>query len=115
MPAVMNVRARDGVADLLHRFLGRGLAHFGLAAGAQALGAQLDDLRRARAIERLRVGVRADELDALHPFVEHVLHGVAAAATHADDLDLRALIKRFDHLDCHDVPSFLKTCCSCLC
>ena len=109
-----HVGAGDGRLDLLDRFLGRGAAHFRLAAGAQALATQLDDLGRARAVQRLGVGVRADELDALDAFVEHVLDGVAAAAAHADDLDLRALIKRFDHLDCHDV-SFLECCCSCLC
>jgi hypothetical protein len=56
---------------------------------------------RAAAVERLRVGVGADELHALHTLRDHVLDGVAAAAAHADHLDLGALVEFFDHLDRH--------------
>ena len=45
---------------------------------------------RGRALQRLRVGVRADELDAEKPSVDHVLDGVAAATSDADDLDVGA-------------------------
>ena len=54
--------------------------------------------------ECLRIGVGADELDALHAALHHVFDGVAAAAPHADDLDLCALIElfNFDHFDAHE-------------
>jgi hypothetical protein len=48
---------------------------------------------RAAAVERLRVGVGADELHPLHALRDHVLDGVAAAAAHTDHLDLRALVE----------------------
>ena len=76
---------------------------FGLAAGAQAGGAELDHAVRGAARQRLRVGVGADELHALDLAVDHVLHGVAAAATHAHDLDLGACVEFFgvNHFDGH--------------
>jgi hypothetical protein len=52
-------------------------------------------------LQGLRVGVGADELHALHACVDHVLDGVAAAAAHADHLDLGALVEFFDHFDGH--------------
>ena len=42
-------------------------------------------------LERLRVGVGADEVDALDVGADHVVDGVAAAAADADDLDDGAL------------------------
>ena len=42
------------------------------------------------AIQRLRIGVRRDELDAHHAFTNHVVNGVAAGATDTDHLDDRA-------------------------
>ena len=59
--------------------------------------------RRARALERLRVGVGADEVDAGQPAADHVLDRVAAAAAHADDLDDRAVL-RFLVDDLEHVP-----------
>jgi hypothetical protein len=38
----------------------------------------------------LRIGVGADELDALHVAIDHVIDGVAATATDANHLDLGA-------------------------
>ena len=96
-----HVRAVDGLADAVHRLFGRGAADLGLAARAQAAVAQLHQLAGAAAVERLRVGVGADELHALHALRDHVLDGVAAAAADADHLDLRALVELFDHLDSH--------------
>jgi hypothetical protein len=67
MPAVMNsMCAVDGAADGIHRQFGGVAALVGLAAGAQAAGAQLDGLVRRAARQCLRVGVGADELHALH-------------------------------------------------
>jgi hypothetical protein len=102
MPAVMNkhVRAFNG-CGCRHRPARplRGLV--GLAARAQAGAAQLDGLVRVAAAQRLRIGVGADELHALHRAADHVLHGVAAAATDPDHLDLGALVELFffNHFD----------------
>ena len=38
-------------------------------------------------IERLHVGVGDDELDAAEAHLDHAVHGVAASASDADDLD----------------------------
>ena len=46
--------------------------------------------RRPGVVEGLHVGVGDDELHAAEPHFDHAVDGVAAAATHADDLDLRA-------------------------
>ena len=58
---------------------------------------------RRTAQQGLRVGVGADEFHPLHGALDHVLHCVAAAATHADHLDLGALVERFffNHFDGH--------------
>src|SRR5690606_32606627 len=44
-------------------------------------------------LERLRVGVDGDELDAADAPREHVVDGVAAASAYADDADLRFLLR----------------------
>ena len=64
-------------------------------------GAELQLDLRLIALQRLRVGVRDDELHALHALRDHVVDRVAAAAAHADHLDdrfLRLCIDEFDHL-----------------
>ena len=96
-----HVRAVERAADAVHRFVGRGTARFGLGPGAQAGGAELDELVRVGVVECLRVGIGADELHALHVLRDHVLDGVAAATAHADDLDLGTQVKLFDHFDSH--------------
>ena len=69
----------------------RGLAaDFRIRARAQALGdiaAELQLLLGARLLDCLRVSVGGDEFHAVHARVDHVRHGIAAAAAHADDLD----------------------------
>ena len=44
---------------------------------------------RGVAVERLRVGVDGDELDAFEAEVDHRVDGVAAGAADTDDLDAR--------------------------
>ena len=54
----------------------------GLAPSAQTFGeprAELHSDRRLRPVERLKVGVRHQELDALDAGVDHVIYGVAPA------------------------------------
>src|SRR6185295_8025406 len=54
------------------------------------------ELRRRRvAVQRLRVRVDDDELDALEPEVDHRVDRVAAGAAAADDLDARLVLLRF--------------------
>jgi hypothetical protein len=93
----------DAVA-VLHR---RVAADLGLGARAEAArerGPELQLRTRGRALERLRVGVGADELHAREPAVDHVLDGIAAAAADADDLDDRSvfvgLVDDFKHGVC---------------
>jgi hypothetical protein len=77
------------------------LARF--AACAQAVCAQLDGAACAAGIERLRIGVGANELNALHARGNHVLHRIAATAAHTNHLDFGALVKVvvFDHFNAH--------------
>ena len=96
-----HVRAVYRLADAVHCFFRRRLAGLGLGARTQPGRAELDQMVRGRAVECLRVGVGADEIDALHAFLNHVLDGIAAAAADADHLDLRAHRELFDHFDCH--------------
>jgi hypothetical protein len=75
----------DDAVAVLHRRLP---ADLGIGAGAEALGDVAADLQRGlhlRVLERLRVGVDADELHAVDAAVErHVRDRVAAAAADPD-------------------------------
>src|SRR5262245_1977302 len=80
--------AGDGVANVLDRILRCGLTDFRLGTSAEALretGPELDLLLRARGFERLGVRVGDHELRARKPGGDHVVNGVPAGATHADD------------------------------
>lgn len=74
--------------------------------GPQALGdvaAQLQQRLGIQALQSLGIGVGTDEIDAFQLRVDHVLHGVAAAAPNADDLDRRVLaigVHQFERHDC---------------
>ena len=94
----------EGGADLIHRLFGRRTARLGLGACAQTTLAQLHLHVRAGAVQCLCIRVGADELHALHALGDHVIDGVAAAATHTDHLDLCAQVEVFNHFDCHVVP-----------
>ena len=98
-----HVGAVERLADAL-AVLERGLAaDFGIGAGAQALGDVAAELQHAAwrrgCLERLRVGVGADELDAVDAGADHVGDGVAAAAADADDLDDRVGCEPFDQFE----------------
>ena len=81
------MRAFERLADLFGGIHGRGGAHFGLGAGAEAGLAERNHDVGARTVQRLLVGVGSDEGNALRLFVDHVLDGIAAAAAHTDNLD----------------------------
>jgi len=85
-----HVAALDELDDAVAIFHGGLTADLGVRAGAQALGDVAADLQRGAhlgVLERLRVGVDADEIHALEAGLDHVRDGVAAAAAHAQHLD----------------------------
>jgi hypothetical protein len=68
----------------------RALADLRVRARAEALGEVVADVELdvgVRHLQRLRVGVGRDELDARQPGVDHAVDGVRPAAADADDLD----------------------------
>jgi len=89
----------------LFAVLDRGVAaDLGACTRTEAFGELLTegDLRsRLRPDQRFLVGVGADELDALHPAVDHVVDRIAATATHADHFDHGALLGRLHHFELH--------------
>ena len=52
-----------------------------------------------RALERLQIGVGDHELHAFQVRLDHAIDRVAAAAAHADDLDLGAVQQLFVEVD----------------
>src|SRR5688572_27869259 len=63
-------------------------ADFGIRPGSKSAGrlaAELYLQRRFRCVERLQVGVRDNELDALDVRLDHSVDRVASAAANADD------------------------------
>jgi hypothetical protein len=88
-----HVGARQRLNDVVGVFERRLAPDVGVGSGAKPLRELVADLqlhRRLRVVERLQIGVGDDELDALQPHFDHAVDGVAAAAAHADHLDLRA-------------------------
>ncbi len=86
-----HVRAADQIGDLLDPLFRRAAADLGVRARAEALGqrvAELDLVRRHVGLERLHVGVRHDELDAVEVAADHGVDRVAASAAHTDNQDL---------------------------
>jgi hypothetical protein len=80
------------VADLVQDLFGGSAPDLGLRARAEALGdlqAHLDDALRLGRGQRLRVGVRDHELNALQARLDHVVDGVAAGAADTEDGDVR--------------------------
>ena len=80
----------EGVRDLVAILFRRAGADRGVAAGAEAPGdlvADADLVRGVRLQERLGIRVAGDELHAHHLGPDHAVHGIAAAAAHADDAD----------------------------
>ncbi len=114
MPAVMNsmsaaVDHLDDAVAILHRGLAADLR---IRAGAETLGdvaADLQERLHLGVLERLRIGVDADEVHALDAGVDHVRDGVAAAAADADDLDDCALAVGVHQLE-HERSPLLMRC-----
>ena len=92
-----HVAAGELVEDLVQRLLGGGTADLGPRTGAEAVGdgvAELDLAVGEAGGQRLRVGVAGHELDTLEVRGDHVVHGIAAGAAHADHRDLRLELVR---------------------
>ena len=108
MPAAMKHMCAPSSARSISSsgLFGGGAADLGPRAGAEALGdleAELDAAVGRRGVERLRVGVGDDEVDALDVGADHVGDRVAAGAADADDADARAKLVNFrpDEIDAH--------------
>ena len=99
-----HLRPLQGVGDLVLALLGGALAHLRVGAGAPALGELGADLHLLGGLavqQGLLVGVHGDELHALQPGGHHAVHGVAAAAAHADHLDIRNIHHLFIENESH--------------
>ena len=87
-----HVRAGEMIANLVDHFLCGGAADVGLRAGAKALGdlhTHLDDALGLRYGERLCIGIRHDEIDALETGADHVVDGIAAGPADSEHGDAR--------------------------
>ena len=107
-----HMRAGKVVDDLFQRFLGSGGTDSGARACAKTLGhlhADLDAVGRLRLLQRLRVGVRHDELDPLQLLVDHVVDGIAARAPHAEygDPGREFFLFGHDEVECHALSACL--------
>ncbi len=97
-----HVRTLDHLDDALTILQRRLTADFRIGAGAETLRharAELQRTGRPVPLERLRIGVHADELDALDTPLDHVIDGIAAAPAHTDHLDDRFLGLRIYDLE----------------
>src|SRR5690606_24762363 len=90
-----------------------------ISACTQALGhaaAQLQHGARTDVLQRLGIGVGADELDAFDVAADHVIDGITTTATDADHLDdrvLRNVIYELEHDSLSSLFSFLPTATAC--
>ena len=112
-----HVHPVERVLDILHGFLGCGLAHFGAGACAEPAGdirTELDALFGRGRAERLRIGVGDDEIDAFDLRFHHVGDGVAARTADADDHDLgtKIVVRCRSDIDTHqESPGYSKVTC----
>ena len=98
MPAVMNSMSEPSIISAMRSrsSIAASRPISGLAPAPSPRVSAVPKLQLAaggRALQRLRVGVRADELDVEESSVDHVLHGIAAATSDADDLDVGAALQ----------------------
>ena len=104
-----HVRAGEMIVDLVEAFLGRGTPDFRVRAGTESFGdrdAQLDDALRLAERQRLRVGIGADEVDAVEARNDHIVDRVAASASHTEygDPGLQFLDVGNGKIDGHEGP-----------
>ena len=86
-----HVRAGQVLDDFLDGFLGSGGPDLGARARAQPLGdlhSHLNADSRVRLLQRLRIGVGHDEINAVQLLVDHVVDGVAPRSAYAEHSEL---------------------------
>ncbi len=97
MPAVMNSMSEPSIISMMRSrsSIAAWRPDLGIGAGAESLGDVAADLQadlHLGVLERLRIGVDANEIHAFDPGGDHVRDGVAAAAADPDHLDHGALV-----------------------
>jgi hypothetical protein len=108
-----HIGAVERLHDLVERLLGGGAAHIGARAGTEAArhaDAELDAPLGEVLHHRLRVGVADQELAPDEVRADHVVDGIAARATDADDADTRLHLVLFPgnaQIDRHANPPTL--------
>ena len=93
--------------DLLDSFFSRGTTNFGTRTCTKPLGdigPKLDAIFGRRRIQRLRIGIRNDEIDAFDFGTNHIGNCVSASATNADDSNFRLQFVNhwWTDIDAHD-------------
>ena len=112
-----HVHTVERVFDVLHGFLGSGLAHFGARACAETAGdvrTELDALLGRGRAERLCIGVGDDKIDAFDLGFHHVGNGVATGTADADNHDLgtKIVVRCRSDIDTHqESPGYSKVTC----
>src|SRR5205807_7598408 len=87
-----HVRALQRLLDLVTALVGRAVPGVRIRAGSESARELRADLQLdvgVAHLQRLRIGVDRDELDALQAGVDHPVDGVRAASAYPDDLDYR--------------------------
>jgi hypothetical protein len=102
------VRTREVIDNLLDAFFCGRCANAGPRPGAKTLGhldAQLHPTLRHALCERLGVCVGDDKVDALEVLFDHVVDGIAACPTDAEDRNpgLQLVVAGHGKIECHDV------------
>ena len=104
-----------GVVALLAFLIAPGIAFIMrvVSRRLRRLSRELQELMGAGTLERLGIGVGADEFHTTHARGDHVFDGVAAATANTDHLDVGSLVERavsvvLDHFKSHVTPP-LKT------
>ncbi len=85
-----HIRAFETFPDMVLALQCRIFPDFRTGAGAEPAGpfrAQLNLVRRQRAIERLQIGIGRDEIDPGEPRPDHRIHGIASGSADSDHLD----------------------------
>ena len=83
------MRALERLGDLLTFFHRGTTTGIRLGTGTETTLAELHLAVSHRALERLRIGIRRNEIDAHDTFANHVIDSIAAGAADADDFDHR--------------------------
>ena len=103
------------IDDFLDGLFGGRRAHGGTRPGAQPFGdahTHLDTRFRVALLKRLRVGVGHDELDAFELLLDHIIDGVTARTTDAENRNPRLQLLAVTHhqIQSHRYPPVYTLC-----